>query len=115
MRTLFISPADPASPAAPRFPALLSARFPGLAGQDRLNLDLADVPDLRQIVVLGDTLYSVQPGFATEADFAAAGEGVSDRDLAARRQLVKARDPAVVMYTSGTAAEPRGRCSPTRP
>jgi acyl-CoA synthetase (AMP-forming)/AMP-acid ligase II len=56
----------------------------------------------------GRFVPSVQPGFATEADFAAAGQGVSDRDLTVRRQLVKVRDPAVVMYTSGTAAEPKG-------
>src|SRR5436309_8297152 len=105
MRLLFISPPDPGSPAAPDFPALLAAAFPALAGQDRLSLDLADAPDLRQIVVLGDRATS---GFATEADFAAAGQGVSDRDLQGRRQLVKVRDPAVVMYTSGTAAEPKG-------
>src|SRR5437660_9201925 len=91
MRTLFISPADPASPAAPDFPALLSAAFPALAGQDRLSLDLADAPDLRQIVVLGDSIPPAPPGFATEADFAAAGQGVSGQDLAGRRPLAKGR------------------------
>lgn len=108
MRLLFVSPPYPRSPAAPDFPGLLSAAFPALAGQDPLSLDLADAPDLRQIVVLGDSLPPLPPGFATEADFATAGQGVPDRDLAARRQLVKVRDPAVVMYTSGTAAEPKG-------
>ena len=68
-------------------------------------LALDDAPDLRQVVVLGE---SAPPGFATEADFAAAGAGVPDGDLQRRRQLVKVRDPAVVMYTSGTAAEPKG-------
>src|SRR5689334_3127475 len=124
MRLLFISPPDPvvsgghggdqgfvppganrASPAAPDFPALLSAAFPALGGQDRTALALDDAPDLRQVVVLGE---SAPPGFATEADFAAAGAGVPDGDLQRRRQLVKVRDPAVVMYTSGTAAEPKG-------
>jgi fatty-acyl-CoA synthase len=105
MRALFISPPDPASPGAPDFPALLAEAFPALATQDRMALALDDAPDLRQIVVLGD---SAPPGFATEADFAAAGAGVPDGDLLRRRQLVKVRDPAVVMYTSGTAAEPKG-------
>jgi len=105
MRALFISPPDPESPAAPDFPALLSAAFPALDGQDRTALALDDAPDLLQVVVLGE---SAQPGFATEADFAAAGVGVPDGDLQRRRQLVKVRDPAVVMYTSGTAAEPKG-------
>jgi len=124
MRLLFISPPDPAvsgghggdqgfvppgdnraSPAAPDFPALLSAAFPALGGQDRTALALDDAPDLRQVVVLGD---SAPPGFATETDFAVAGAGVPGGDLQRRRQLVKVRDPAVVMYTSGTAAEPKG-------
>ena len=124
MRLLFISPPDPAvsgghggdqgfvppganraSPAGPDFPALLSAAFPALGGQDRTALALDDAPDLRQVVVLGE---SAPPGFATEADFAVAGTGVPDGDLQRRRQLVKVRDPAVVMYTSGTAAEPKG-------
>jgi fatty-acyl-CoA synthase len=105
MRALFISPPDPASPAVPDFPALLTAAFPGLAGQDRTALSLDDAPDLRQVIVLGE---SAPPGFATEADFAAAGAGVPDGDLQRRRQLVRVRDPAVVMYTSGTAAEPKG-------
>jgi fatty-acyl-CoA synthase len=105
MRLLFIGPPDPQSPAAPDFPALLSAAFPALDGQDRTALALDDAPDLRQVVVLGE---SPPPGFATEADFAAAAAGVPDGDLQRRRQLVKVRDPAVVMYTSGTAAEPKG-------
>ena len=105
MRLLFVSPPDPESPAAPDFPALLSAAFPALGGQDRTALALDDAPDLRQVVLLGE---SAPPGFATEADFAAAGTGVPDGDLQRRRQLVKVRDPAVVMYTSGTAAEPKG-------
>jgi fatty-acyl-CoA synthase len=105
MRALFISPPHPANPAAPDFPAVLAEAFPALAGQDRAALALDNAPDLRQIVVLGE---SAPPGFATEADFAAAGAAVPAGDLERRRQLVKVRDPAVVMYTSGTAAEPKG-------
>jgi fatty-acyl-CoA synthase len=108
MRMMLTSPPDPATPGAPDFPGLLAAAFPALAGQDRLNLDLAGAPDLRQVVVLGDSAASVPPGFATEDDFAAAAARVADRDLQRRRQLAKVRDPAVVMYTSGTAAEPKG-------
>jgi fatty-acyl-CoA synthase len=105
MRALFISSPDPARPAAPDVPALLAEAFPALASQDRTALALDDAPDLHQIVVLGE---SAPPGFATEADFAAAGASLPDGDLQRRRQLVKVRDPAVVMYTSGTAAEPKG-------
>ena len=108
MRMMLTSQPDPATPGAPDFPGLLAAAFPALAGQDRLNLDLAGAPDLRQVVVLGDSAASVPPGFATEDDFAAAAARVADGGLQRRRQLAKVRDPAVVMYTSGTAAEPKG-------
>jgi fatty-acyl-CoA synthase len=108
MRVMFTSPPDPATPGAPDFTGLLAAAFPALASQDPTRLALPDAPELRQIVVLGDSLPSIPPGFIAEADFAAAAARVTDGDLQRRRQLVKVRDPAVVMYTSGTAAEPKG-------
>ena len=108
MRVMLTSPPDPATPGAPDFTGLLAAAFPALASQDPTRLALPDAPELRQIVVLGDSLPSVPPGFTAEADFAAAAARVGDGDLQRRRQLVKVRDPAVVMYTSGTAAEPKG-------
>lgn len=108
MKVMFTSPPDRAVSGAPDFTGLLAAAFPALAGQDRTRLALPDAPELRQIVALGDSLPPVPPGFATEADFAAAAARVADGDLQRRRQLVKVRDPAVVMYTSGTAAEPKG-------
>ena len=108
MRVMLTSPPDPATPGAPDFTGLLAAAFPALASQDPTRLALPDAPELRQIVVLGDSLPSVPPGFTAEADFAAAAARVADGDLQRRRQLVKVRDPAVVMYTSGTAAEPKG-------
>ena len=105
---MFTSPPDPATAGAPDFTGLLAAAFPALASQDPTRLALPDAPELRQIVVLGDSLPSVPPGFTAEADFAAAAARVADGHLQRRRQLVKVRDPAVVMYTSGTAAEPKG-------
>jgi len=105
MAVLITCGPDPAAPAAPDFPALLTAAFPALARQDGTRLALPEAPGLQQIVVLGD---SAPPGFAIEAEFAANGAQLPDRELQRRRQLVKVRDPAVVMYTSGTAAEPKG-------
>jgi fatty-acyl-CoA synthase len=105
MRLLITTTPDPGATGAPDFPALLAEAFPGLDKQDGTRLALSDAPHLRQIVLLGDRDL---PGFATEAGFGAAGDAVSGGDLERRRQLVKVRDPAVVMYTSGTAAEPKG-------
>jgi fatty-acyl-CoA synthase len=91
---------------APDFPALLAATFPGLTSQDGAQLELPDAPGLRQIVLLGAT--GGLPGFRSEASFAApAGPGMA-AEVRRRQQLVKVRDTAVVMYTSGTAASPKG-------
>jgi fatty-acyl-CoA synthase len=102
MRMLFTSPQ---APGAPDFQALLTEAFPHLAEQDSAELTLPGAPDLRQIVVLGGDR---SPGFSAEAGFASAGEAVDGAEVWRRQQLVKVRDPAVVMYTSGTAAAPKG-------
>jgi fatty-acyl-CoA synthase len=96
----------PPSGDAPDFPALLAATFPGLTGQDSAALSLPEVPDLRQIVLLGAT--AGLPGFRTEASFAAPADPAIVAEIHRRQQLVKVRDTAVVMYTSGTAASPKG-------
>jgi fatty-acyl-CoA synthase len=72
-----------------------------------LNESLADdrPETLRQLVLLGDTSPA---GFVDRAAFAAAGEAVSEDEVHARRQRVRLRDEAMLMYTSGTTASPKG-------
>src|SRR4051794_37122086 len=48
------------------------------------------------------------PGFITEADFDALGVTVDPQELVRRRFAVGQRDLAMLLYTSGTTAEPRG-------
>jgi fatty-acyl-CoA synthase len=115
MRLLFISPPDPASPAAPDFLALLTAAFPALAGQDRLSLDLADAPDLRQIVILGGTVSSAPPGFATEADFASASRACPTATWRAVGSWSRSGTRPWSCTPRARRPSPRGRCSPTRP
>ncbi len=94
----------PPLPGAPDFPALLEETWPAIAdGGTDLHLDTA--PKLRHIVLLGDT---DRPGYLSSAAFESAGAAVTGRELADRAALVRVRDTAVVMYTSGTTASPKG-------
>lgn len=94
----------PPLPGAPDFPALLEQTWPEITGGGTdLHLDTA--PYLRHIVLLGE---SERPGYLNSAAFESAGAGVTTRDLNDRAALVRVRDTAVVMYTSGTTASPKG-------
>jgi fatty-acyl-CoA synthase len=64
------------------------------------------VPTLQRVVLLGTAETS--PDFLSERDFHAAGRRI-DAGLVRRRQdLVQVCDTAMVMYTSGTSARPKG-------
>jgi len=94
----------PPLPGAPDFPALLEQTWPGIAGcGTELRLDTA--PHLRHIVLLGE---GERPGYLNSAGFESAGAAVTPRELDDRAGLVRVRDTAVVMYTSGTTASPKG-------
>jgi fatty-acyl-CoA synthase len=86
------------------YPALLNEVFPKLATQNRFALDLPDAPALRNIV----NLDGEAPWLLSRAEFAAAGEGVSDEDVDTVQERVRIRDVAMLMYTSGTTARPKG-------
>ena len=86
------------------FGDLLSAAFPELAESDANNLQLAGAPLLKHVVMLGEA----PPGFVTEPEFEAAGGTVSEADVDALRVRVRVDQPAIMMYTSGTTANPKG-------
>ena len=88
------------------FVALLHDTLPGLVdADDPRHLDLAAAPELRSVVVLGG---SSPPGLLDEASFAAAGAGVTADEIDRRRRRPALRDPALMIYTSGTTAMPKG-------
>jgi len=60
-------------------------------------------PFLRRLVTLDRTL----PGVETWSDFLAAGKDVGDDLLAAASAQVLASDDSMIVYTSGTTAEPK--------
>ncbi|MCW3065749.1 MAG: hypothetical protein JWN32_2921 [Solirubrobacterales bacterium] len=62
-------------------------------------------PALRTIVLLGDRDV---PGMTGRAEFAAAGAGVSDEGVLELHRRTAVRGMALMMYTSGTTAMPKG-------
>lgn len=85
--------------------ALVAQALPSLASADGPDLAPAEAPRLRHLVVLGDAAAP----YVTGADgLERAAAGVDDETLAARRLGVRVRDTAVIMYTSGTTASPKG-------
>jgi acyl-CoA synthetase (AMP-forming)/AMP-acid ligase II len=87
-------------------PAFLEEAFPGLEGQRDGHLRLDDAPYLRRI-------HSVRPvdrPWAGDFDLMtdATADDVSDELLRRVEEQVFPSDPAVVVYTSGTTAEPKG-------
>jgi fatty-acyl-CoA synthase len=61
---------------------------------------------LRHLVLLGQG--PAPPGFLDRAALLAAGEALPTDDVRAARERVRLRDEAVLMYTSGTTAHPKG-------
>jgi fatty-acyl-CoA synthase len=90
-----------AAPDGTDYPALLDEVFEDLHRQDPRALALAGAPKLKQIV----DLDGEKPGFLTRAAFE---ETTTDGDLDARKHQVRIRDVAMLMYTSGTSAKPKG-------
>jgi len=69
------------------------------------ELSLAEAPALRRLLVIGD---GTPNGTTALESFEEAAAAVSDRDLQRTGHGVSVSDPAFLMYTSGTSAEPKG-------
>jgi len=88
------------------FGARLIEAFPDLpVAADPSALALANAPMLSQIIMLGGRSA---PGFIDQAMFDAAAEQVSEAEIHAARLTVRVRDTAMILYTSGTSANPKG-------
>jgi fatty-acyl-CoA synthase/long-chain acyl-CoA synthetase len=84
----------------------LTAALPGLAkSRDARQLRIQSAPKLRNIVMLGKTSA---PGFLSEAEFDEAARGGDDLDVHHVRLRVRVRDVGLMLYTSGTTANPKG-------
>ncbi len=94
------------------FTARLAEAFPDLAGQAPAALALSAAPALRRIVVLratdGSGASGVIPGCLGQDAFDAAASTVPVANVHRRRLCVRLRDTAMILYTSGTSANPKG-------
>ena len=84
----------------------LYAALPDLEAQrDARQLRLAGAPKLRNIVLMGG---STAPGFVPHREFDHAAETVPERNVHIARLGVRVRDVGLMLYTSGTTANPKG-------
>ena len=80
--------------------------LPGLTeAPEAANLRLESVPELRGVVLLGS---SSPAGMIDRAGFEAAAGGIHIEAVHLARSRVALRDIAMMIYTSGTTAEPKG-------
>jgi acyl-CoA synthetase (AMP-forming)/AMP-acid ligase II len=88
------------------FARVLTDAVPDLESrQDPRRLSLRGAPRLRTLIMYGS---SQPPGFLTAATFEALAAEATDEEVDRRRVAVSVRDPAIMMYTSGTTANPKG-------
>jgi acyl-CoA synthetase (AMP-forming)/AMP-acid ligase II len=88
------------------FADILGQALPSLpAATDPRALRLAEAPRLRNIIALHGT---AAPGMLDRAAFDGIARNVTVQELHHARNRVKLRDTAVILYTSGTTANPKG-------
>ena len=88
------------------FGELVTGSFPAIAthsGDKPLQLDQA--PQLNHVVMLGDRQ---QPGFLSQQEYTNLAKHVSKPAIDELRVRVQVEQPAIMMYTSGTTANPKG-------
>ena len=84
----------------------LSGALPGLAAQaDPRRLQLTGLPALRNVVLMGKTS---SPGFLPQSEFDDLADTIPERDVHLARLGVRVRDVGLMLYTSGTTANPKG-------
>lgn len=84
----------------------LTQALPELAqSPDPQRLALQCAPRLRNLVLLGE---SAPPGFLSKARFEALADGSPEDSVHESRLRVRLRDIAIMLYTSGTTAHPKG-------
>ncbi|MFB0872203.1 MULTISPECIES: class I adenylate-forming enzyme family protein [unclassified Sphingobium] len=88
------------------FRARLETALPSLSqAADPRTLDLPEAPRLQSVICLDE---ECAPYLVRAADGIAAGASVPDAWIDARIAAVQAHDLAMILYTSGTTANPKG-------
>jgi len=84
----------------------LSGALPDLHRQaDARRLGFSGMPKLRNIVLMGQSTVA---GFVSQRDFDALAGTVPERSVHVARLGVRVRDVGLMLYTSGTTANPKG-------
>ncbi len=86
------------------FAAVMAEVLPDAAAKDARELHLDEAPLLRQLVHLNGE----RDGFLSRDAFLATGDAVAIEEIRTLQQRVRIRDVAMLMYTSGTTARPKG-------
>jgi acyl-CoA synthetase (AMP-forming)/AMP-acid ligase II len=83
----------------------LNAALPELtSARDAERLTLAAAPKLRNVVLFGKP----HPGYVRQERFDDGAERIAELDVHRCRVSVCVRDPALILYTSGTTSQPKG-------
>jgi fatty-acyl-CoA synthase len=86
------------------YPALISETLPEISEHDSGELSLERAPLLRHVVDLTGSAR----GFMDRTSFETGGLGVDEDEIRLLQDRVRVRDVALLMYTSGTTAKPKG-------
>jgi acyl-CoA synthetase (AMP-forming)/AMP-acid ligase II len=88
------------------FGTRLRQALPGLGhAADPLALDLPEAPRLRRIIQFGG---EDRDGFIGQRTFDLAAQAFDEMEIHRRRLAIRTRDIAMILYTSGTSANPKG-------
>lgn len=88
------------------FTTRLAEAFPEIAEcKDPMALQVSQAPLLRRLVLNGG---KQAPGFIDQQAFDAAAQGVDESLVHDARLSVRLRDTCMILYTSGTSANPKG-------
>ncbi len=94
-----------ASDSGTDFNDLIQRTFPQIAESESSSLSLEDAPELQTVVVMDDI---ERPGTVNLTELDRLADIVSDEEVLFRQSGVRVRETAIIMYTSGTTAMPKG-------
>jgi acyl-CoA synthetase (AMP-forming)/AMP-acid ligase II len=88
------------------FATRLTEALPAIAEcSDPMALSLSSAPKLRRLILHGGKQAA---GFVGQADFDAAAQSTDEVQVHEARLSVRLRDTCMILYTSGTSANPKG-------